>query len=162
MLVHRWRGEEAAIMVGTNTALIDNPSLTTRHWPGKNPVRVVIDKELKIPESSKLFDEQADTIIFNTLKTYIEGRNRFVKLDAQNFLDEIVNTLYDLQILSLIVEGGSKLLQSFIDADLWDEARVITNTALQIGSGTKAPYLNGNVVNSYKIIDDDVKIYTTR
>src|SRR5690348_3772405 len=105
-LVHKWRSEEAAILVGTNTVLKDNPSLTTRLWKGNNPVRIVIDKELKIPPSSKIFNEQAETLIFNLSKSSATKNIRFIKLDNENFLKELLDWLYKNNIQSVLVEGG--------------------------------------------------------
>lgn len=146
-LVHKWRSEEAAILVGTNTALQDDPSLTTRLWPGNNPLRLVIDKELKLPKSLKLFDGSTKTIVFNYKKQSDTDNLVYQKLNKEeNVLTQILSSLYQQQIQSLIVEGGSKLLQSFIDAGLWDEARVITNTTMVIGKGLASPVLKNKVL----------------
>ncbi len=102
-VVHKWRSEEAAILVGTNTALNDNPSLTTRLWKGKNPVRIVIDKELKLPSSLKVFNNDTDTIIFNKIKNGSDSNIRFIKIDSDNFLQFILHSLYNLNIQSVLV-----------------------------------------------------------
>ena len=149
-LVHRWRSEESAILVGTNTALKDNPSLTTRLWKGKNPIRIVIDKNLKLPHELKIFSKTTNTIIFNSLKNTIEENVEYIKLENKNFLEEILRTLYKLNIQSVLVEGGAKTLQSFIDAGLWDEARVITNEEMIIESGIDAPE-----IKSFKLIKQE-------
>ena len=140
-LVHQWRSEEASILVGTNTALLDDPALTTRLWPGLSPVRLVVDLNLKLPQSLKLFDQQQRTIVFNTVKHEEDGGTLYYQLTEDvNIVHQISNALYQLKIQSVLVEGGARLLQSFIDAGLWDEARVITNTQLEIGTGLKAPF----------------------
>ena len=149
-LVHRWRSEEAAILVGTNTALKDDPLLTTRLWKGKNPIRIVIDKNLKLPHELKIFSKTTNTIIFNSLKNTIEENVEYIKLENKNFLEEILRTLYKLNIQSVLVEGGAKTLQSFIDAGLWDEARVITNEEMIIESGIDAPE-----IKSFKLIKQE-------
>jgi diaminohydroxyphosphoribosylaminopyrimidine deaminase/5-amino-6-(5-phosphoribosylamino)uracil reductase len=138
-LVHKWRSEEAAILVGTNTAIKDDPSLTTRLWKGKNPVRVVIDKELKLLSSAKLISKETNTIIFNLVKTSVEENINYIRLGNESFLQEILFSLYKLNIQSVLVEGGARTLQSFIDAGLWDEARIITNETMLIENGIKAP-----------------------
>jgi diaminohydroxyphosphoribosylaminopyrimidine deaminase/5-amino-6-(5-phosphoribosylamino)uracil reductase len=141
-LVHKWRSDEAAILVGTNTALNDNPSLTTRLWQGKNPVRIFIDKNLQIPGSHHLLDNSTTTIVINQIKEEEVGNTIFYKIsEGENVLTAILNLLYQKQLTSLIVEGGAKLLQSFIDAELWDEAIVITNSELQLQDGIAAPLL---------------------
>ena len=139
-LVHKWRSEEAAILVGKQTALKDDPSLTTRLFPGENPVRCVIDNNLSLPLWLKIFDQSTSTIVFNFLKNEEEKNIKRIKLDNGE-LSTLLRSMYDLQIQSLIVEGGGILLQSFIDAGLWDEARIICNEELIIENGIKAPVL---------------------
>ncbi len=160
-LVHKWRSEEAAIMVGTNTALQDDPALTTRLWPGKDPVRVVIDMDLKLPLSLKLFDRSTRSIVFNLQKQEEIGNIAYYKIDRnEQMLQQILDTLYKLEVQSMIVEGGAKLLQSFIDAGLWDEARVISNRQLEMGNGVNAPVLSkNNLVHTEQIQTDIIHIY---
>lgn len=160
-LVHKWRSQEAAILVGTNTALLDDPSLTTRLWPGNNPLRLVIDAELKLPESLKCFDGSTKTIVFNYKKQADAFNLVYQQLNKdEGMLTQILSSLYQQQIQSVIVEGGSKLLQSFIDADLWDEARVITNTTLVIGKGLASPVLKNEVLfNKEKSATDNVSFF---
>lgn len=141
-LVHQWRSEEGAILVGANTALKDDPALTTRLWPGINPVRLVIDMDLKLPASQQLFDGTVNTIVFNGHKHEENGKLSYYKIEKrESTLPQILNALYNLQIQSVIVEGGAALLQSFIRENLWDEARVITNASLEIAEGVNAPIL---------------------
>ncbi len=159
-LVHRWRHEEAAIMVGTNTALLDDPALTTRLFPGKNPVRLVIDTSLKLPASLKLFDGSAPTMVFNAVKQEPGAAVSFFMVSKkENIISQVLRILYQQNIQSLMVEGGAKLLQSFIDADLWDEARVITNTGLIMGDGTAAPQLRNEQPVRNDILDTDTIDY---
>jgi diaminohydroxyphosphoribosylaminopyrimidine deaminase/5-amino-6-(5-phosphoribosylamino)uracil reductase len=159
-LVHKWRSEEAAILVGTNTVLKDDPSLTTRLWKGNNPVRIVIDKELKIPSSFKIFNEEAKTIVFNLSKDATEKNIQFVKLNRQNFLKEMLHSLFENNIQSVLVEGGTKTLQSFIDAGLWDEARMITNQEMIIENGVAAPEMKGFVnCGSQKYFSDTIDFF---
>ena len=155
-LVHKWRTEEAAILVGTNTALLDDPALTTRLWPGNDPVRLVIDKDLKLPGHLKLFDGTVKTIVFNYVKQAEEENLVYYQLKKEeNILTQIATGLYSMNIQSLMVEGGAKLLQSFIDEGLWDEAWVISNEQLIIGNGLNAPVLKSNKLYHEKKIQND-------
>jgi len=156
-LVHKWRSEEALILVGTNTALTDDPSLTTRLWPGKDPVRGVIDKELKLPVHLKLFDGSVETVVFNYLKKEDNGKLHYLQLNRQeDLLKQLLSALYEKQLLSVLVEGGTKLLQSFIDAGLWDEARIICNEQLEIGNGLNAPVLKNDILLKEERMDSDI------
>ena len=157
-LVHQWRSEEAALIVGTNTALLDNPSLTNRLWHGKNPTRIVVDKELKLPSSLHLFDQQEPTIVFNTIKHEAANNIQYYKLDELN-MKQILQACYQLNLQSILVEGGSKLLQSFIDEDLWDEARIITNELLTIQKGLDAPIIKRQQIKEEKIFNDTIQYY---
>ena len=156
-LVHKWRSEEAAIMVGTNTALHDDPALTTRLWPGNDPLRVVIDMDLKLPLSLQLFDGAVRTIVFNQQKQEASGNVSYYKINKnEKTLHQILDTLYELKVQSMIVEGGAKLLQSFIDAGLWDEARVISNKQLAISNGINAPVLSKNELLHTMQLETDI------
>ena len=140
-LVHKWRSETAAILVGTNTALKDDPALTTRWWPGNNPVRLVLDKQLRLPASLKMFDGSVATVVFNQIKSERANNTTWYKITGNNVAEEILAALYALQLNSLLVEGGAALLQSFIDAGLFDEIRIIKNTQLFLQGGMAAPVL---------------------
>ena len=138
-IVHKWRSEESAILIGTNTVLQDDPLLTNRLWRGKNPVRIIIDKNLKLQTSFKIFNADSKTIIFNLLQNSVKENLLYIKLRKENFLNDLMNSLFENNIQSVIIEGGAKTLQSFIDKDLWDEARVIINEELIIENGIAAP-----------------------
>ena len=156
-LVHKWRSEEAAILVGTNTAFHDNPSLTNRLWQGNNPIRLVIDRELKLPLSLNIFDGSVKTIIFNHVKNEEKGSTLFYQLPAgENFIPDLLDALYQLNIQSVLVEGGVTLLQAFIDQNYWDEARVITNDQLSIANGINAPLLKNNCLTKVERISNDL------
>lgn len=143
--VHQLRNEEHAILVGTNTALTDNPSLTTREIAGRNPVRILIDFDLKVPEKFNVYNSEAETLVFNSVKDSEEGNIKFIKIGKEDFLENLMQKLYENQIQSVIVEGGSFTLQQFIDAELWDEAIIIKNENLTVSKGTKAPrFHHGN------------------
>jgi len=164
-LVHKWRSEETAILVGTRTALSDDPALTVRSWKGPNPIRLVIDKENRLPPTLKLFDRQTPTIVFNTLRHKEEGHEedgnlRYYQLDTDgSLLRQLVGALYQLKIQSVLVEGGARLLQSFIDEGYWDEARVITNNELEIPEGLASPELKDPQLISREILFSDTVRY---
>jgi diaminohydroxyphosphoribosylaminopyrimidine deaminase/5-amino-6-(5-phosphoribosylamino)uracil reductase len=142
-IVHRWRSEEAAILVGANTVEKDNPSLTTRLWPGRNPVRIVIDPGLKLPEDMNIFDAESSTYVYNCIRKDKSGTVSHMLIDEQiDLLPQILTSMYNVGLQSVIVEGGRVTLQSFIESGLWDEARVITNPHLFAGNGISAPRLS--------------------
>ena len=156
-VVHKWRSEEASILIGTNTAMMDDPELTTRLWTGNSPIRLVVDMDLKLPRHLKIFDGQVRTVVFNKLKHEDNGRLLFYQVTEDvSLVHQIINALHQLKILSIIVEGGTKLLQSFIDEGMWDEARVITNEELLVKNGLDAPQF----VSAFKISEE--KMFTDR
>lgn len=150
-LVHKWRAEEASIMVGTNTARTDNPSLTTRNWAGNNPLRITIDKNLTLPQNLHILDGAVPTLIFT--ETSIKSTKGISYIYQQHItVSKILQELYNRNILSVIVEGGSILLQSFIDSGLWDEARVFTGQG-RFGDGVAAPDFRWNSLKTETIGD---------
>ena len=157
-LVHKWRAEEDAILVGKNTAKYDNPSLTVREWTGKNPLRLVIDPRLELSENLSLFDQIVPTICYNTVKSEKTDNLEFVKLEPGFELKEILEDLNSRKIQSLIVEGGSFVLNKFIEEDLWDEARVFTGPT-DFGEGISAPILNLTPIEMLSIQEDTLRIY---
>ncbi|CAD0223687.1 bifunctional diaminohydroxyphosphoribosylaminopyrimidine deaminase/5-amino-6-(5-phosphoribosylamino)uracil reductase RibD [Chryseobacterium sp. JV274] len=140
--VHQLRADEHAILVGTQTALNDNPSLTVRNVEGTNPVRILIDFDLKVPSNFNIYNNEARTLVLNSVKEDTEGSIQFIKINRNNFLPELMEALYKEQIQSVIIEGGRFTLQQFINAGLWDEAIVIKNENLNLENGTKAPEFN--------------------
>ena len=159
-LVHKWRSEEAAIIVGTNTVINDNPSLTTRNWTGRNPLRIFIDKRLSIDAKYNILDNNSDTLILNLVKNEKVGVNEFILIhDETKLIEELLQLLYKKGIQSLIVEGGTRLLQSFIDNNFWDETRVIKNTELLLQEGIPSPILKNNVRFNQEWVGDDVINY---
>ncbi|HEY0653243.1 MAG TPA: bifunctional diaminohydroxyphosphoribosylaminopyrimidine deaminase/5-amino-6-(5-phosphoribosylamino)uracil reductase RibD [Chryseosolibacter sp.] len=157
-LVHRWRAEEPAILVGTNTALHDDPQLNVRNWSGNDPVRVVIDKNGTLPKSLKLFDGQQRTIVYTTREISSQKNLEFVTLRTDEFLKGLLADLYSKALQSVIVEGGASTLCHFINNGMWDEARVFTSSTT-FGKGIPAPALNAKVVMETKIAGDTLKIY---
>jgi len=151
---HKWRSKIDSIMVGTNTVLNDNPLLTTRHIVGKNPIRISFDYQDRFKKNLNILNKDAETIIFNKKDSrkvdnveYIKISKDLEKLDNKTVIIKILNILYRKDIKSLIVEGGSKLLQSYIDSNNWDEIRIIKNKELNINSGIKAPKLSVKLEN---------------
>lgn len=146
MMVHKWRSEEQAIMIGTNTAQIDNPKLNVRDWTGKNPLRIVLDRTLRLPNTLNILDKSTPTLIFTEKETgYNDSENctyKHIVFDT-NLLVNITNELYNRNIQSIIIEGGAKLLTSFITAKLWDEARVFVGD-IHFNDGILAPRLPVN------------------
>ncbi len=170
-LVHRWRSEEAAILVGTRTARLDDPSLTTRLWPGKNPVRLVIDSKLQLSQTLQVFNKKSATVIFNTIRERLPEEKAdlspgvwYYKVENDNSLiSQMLEALYHFQLQSVLVEGGTHLLQSFIDENLWDEARVITNEELFLENGLPAPQLKGAIaVDNLTIASDRIACYANQ
>lgn len=148
-LVHKWRSEEQAILVGTQTVLDDNPSLTVRDWTGNNPVRIVLDKKNKIPKENLIFDSSARTILVS--ESDINYNESIAK--------QIVALLFKKDIQSVIIEGGNKTLQTFIDENLWDEARVFKGNTI-FSSGTNAPVITEKIIAQKKIVNDQLVIYS--
>jgi len=147
-LVHKWRAEEQAILVGTNTVLKDNPSLTVRDWNGKNPIRIVIDKDTKLSSNLRIFNDFSETIVID--KNTIDFKKPIAS--------QICDVLFKKEINSIIIEGGTKTLQTFMDENLWDEARVfIGNTNFR--NGTIAPKLSGKLISEEHIENDILNIY---
>lgn len=156
-LVHKWRTEEQAILVGTQTVIDDNPKLNARDWSGNNPVRVVIDRENKIDKNSFIFDDTVKTIIFsNENKKTSTANTQFEVIDfSKNIIPEILDVLYKNQIQSIIIEGGRQTLQSFIDENIWDEARIFVGKP-SFGNGTKAPIISRKDNEKTTILSDEL------
>jgi len=158
VLVHKWRSEEQSILVGKNTVLNDNPTLTVREVTGNNPIRIILDSHLEIKKEANVLNEDAPTIVFNKLKDEVIGTVCYLKL-ADLEVQTVVNALYDLSIQSIFIEGGAKILQSFIDSKVWDEARVILGTN-SFNEGVKAPFISILPTTSFDFSSDKVFIYT--
>lgn len=167
-LVHKWRSEEAAILVGTRTALMDDPELTVRLWNGPDPIRLVIDKELRLPATMRLFNGKVRTIVFNLVR---HGRGAVAEHDGSGLVEyyqlsadsslvhQVGMALTQLKIQSVLVEGGARLLQSFIDEGYWDEARVISSNELTIPGGVPAPELGKARLAGVEVLAGDTVRY---
>lgn len=159
VLNHKWRCQEDAILVGTATVERDNPSLTSRLCPGKNPVRVTIDRDLSLSRNSKIFSPEARTIVFTECDAPEScGSVTYVKADFSNLAREILGALHSMKIQSLIVEGGARTHQMFLDSMLWDEARIFV-APISLGSGTKAAQPQGKLVSADMIGDNQLLVY---
>ncbi|WP_237275540.1 bifunctional diaminohydroxyphosphoribosylaminopyrimidine deaminase/5-amino-6-(5-phosphoribosylamino)uracil reductase RibD [Tenacibaculum ovolyticum] len=178
-LVHKWRSEEHAILVGTNTVIADNPSLTVRNWTGNNPIRIVLDKNLRIPENAIVFDKSVKTIVITEKRNNSEESiindsqlgpfaSAHDKLHLEQFFEQIdfssrvaeqiCEILQKHSVQSVIIEGGTQTLQTFVDANLWDEAKVFVGKTV-FGSGVVAPVLKGKLENEENIEGDVLKTY---
>lgn len=147
-LNHQIRSIESAILVGTNTALLDNPHLTARKLNTRNPVRMVVDKSLRVPSDYRIYDQTTPTVIFTDKMVENKTNITFVKLDfSKAIVPQIVDYLYQVNLSSLIVEGGTQLLQAFIDANLWDEVYIETSPEI-IGAGVKAPNISMKIIDT--------------
>ncbi len=162
-LVHKWRTEEQAILVGTQTVLSDNPELSVRDWVGNAPVRVVIDSSLRIPKNLSVWDDGQETIFIVDKNQKLPGPSastHFQPIDfAQNVPGQILEVLYNRQLQSVIIEGGRQTLQGFIDVGIWDEARVFTGN-IKLGKGISAPQFSGKMISEDHIKEDSLRIYT--
>lgn len=151
--VHKMRADESAILVGTNTATKDNPSLTVREWVGRQPLRLVIDRALKLPSELLLFDQRVPTVVYTSKVVPVKHNLEFKQILFNGTeLEQILNDLHERGIQSLIVEGGQKLLNSFIDRGIWDEARVFTGKC-NFHKGIRAPVLDAMMVKSEELDD---------
>jgi len=158
-LVHQWRAEEQAILIGYTTALKDNPHLTTRYQLGNNPIRLVIDRRSQLPASNHVFDQQAPTYFLHPEKNGKIGTQHFIKIDFSDFIPSLMHALYQLSIQSVLVEGGTFTLQQFIDTGIWEEAKVITNVGLTLGSGVKAPSISNSAYLEELVTDQRIQYY---
>ncbi len=157
--VHEWRTEEDAIIVGTNTAVHDNPMLTARDSEGTNPIRAVVDRSLKLKKDLHLFDQSEMTLVYNGEKDDARENLSFVKIDFEkNIIIQLLDDMHNRGIQSLIVEGGNQLLKGFIDIGLWDEARVFQSPK-KFESGISAPLLFSPIVDNEMIEEDELITY---
>lgn len=160
-LVHKWRTEEDAILVGSKTAAHDNPQLNVRDWTGRNPIRIVIDRFLKLSEHLHLFDRSQKTICYNILKHEEHPNLILSRLDEEDFLNALVRDLHKRKIQSIIIEGGAHTLSRFIELNLWDEARTFSSEKT-FKKGIEAPTLHGTLISQESIGNDTLKTYHPR
>ena len=171
-LVHKWRSEEASILVGTNTAFFDDPDLGNRFWHGANPIRLVVDMDLRLPSSLKIFNKEIPSIVFNRHQHSLDeidfrsshplGKDgvAYYQVSVEvDLVQQIMHALYQMKIQSVLVEGGAKLLQSFMDEGYWDEIRLITNTTFTMDEGIASPYFTGNKIDESELMNDRIEIF---
>lgn len=157
-LVHKWRAEEAAVMVGTNTVLTDNPRLNVRRWTGEDPVRVTMDRHARLGSGAKILDGTQDTILFTSAQGSFPGKTHSIRVNPAFDLEELLEELHDQRIVSVMVEGGARLIRSFLVSGLWDEARVFTGR-ISFSQGVKAPEMNQDPDESMNIDDTKLDFY---
>lgn len=159
-IAHKWRTEEDAILIGKQTAIMDNPQLTSREWPGKNPVRLVVDRSLQVPHANHIFNDEAKTIIFNEVKTDVAGNVHYIQMEDMQFYlpQKIAFQLYLMDIQSVIIEGGANILKQFLDANLWDEARIFTS-GNSWTDGVSSPVIKGILAEEVQVGADKLSIY---
>lgn len=168
-LVHKWRCEEAAILVGTRTVLKDNPRLTARYWSGPQPVRLVVDRKNVLPAHASIFSSEATTIVISSVKHTMPQSAHVSQLEKKTYwyqtapeteiTKSIIALCMDFQIQSVLVEGGAAMLGTFINQRLWDEARIITNSTLFAGKGIAAPLLTDAALVDQQILGNDIISY---
>ncbi|MCX6215473.1 bifunctional diaminohydroxyphosphoribosylaminopyrimidine deaminase/5-amino-6-(5-phosphoribosylamino)uracil reductase RibD [Spirosoma sp.] len=157
-LVHRWRGEEDAILVGANTARLDNPRLNTRLWKGKDPIRVVLDRKLTLAPNLNLFDGTQSTLVYHASQTDALPDLPNVQYVFAESLHQVMSDLYQRKLQSILVEGGAIVLNAFMEAGLWDEMRVFRSRKM-LGNGVKAPTVRGIIHSREKVGDDELTSY---
>lgn len=160
IFTHKLRAYTDAIIIGTNTAMIDNPSLTLRHFPGNQPNRIVLDREGKLDKGLTILSDEFPAIVVTEKKDYSLSKNKtliILDFESEDFLKNLCDKLIQLDIFHLMVEGGAQLIKSFIKINLWDEAIVI-NTSKKLYSGTKAPHIHGRLLSSTNIDENKIHI----
>ncbi len=161
-LVHKWRSEEHAILVGTNTVIADNPKLNVRSWSGENPVRIVLDRTLRASKNLSIFDGSVKTIVITEKQECLFERSRDLFIETIDFSKKVASQICEIlqkhKIQSVIIEGGTQTLQTFIDENLWDEGRVFVGET-EFKKGIKAPIFNKVEKEEISIKQDVLKIY---
>ncbi|TXD85172.1 bifunctional diaminohydroxyphosphoribosylaminopyrimidine deaminase/5-amino-6-(5-phosphoribosylamino)uracil reductase RibD [Subsaximicrobium wynnwilliamsii] len=163
-LVHKWRAQEQAILVGTNTVWEDNPSLTVRDWTGRNPLRFVLDQKLKLPQTANIYNRDAETLIITSEASKNKTLNpdwnlKYINWNLKHSIaKQICSILFKNNINSVIIEGGAQTLQNFINENLWDEARVFTGTN-RFGTGVAAPQFSAELISETQLLNDTLIIY---
>lgn len=158
IFVHKWRSEEQAIMIGTNTAKKDNPLLTVRKWIGLNPLRVIIDKHLSLSPTLNIFNQSGQTLIVNAVRNEQSQNVEYVSTTFDDLPEELCKILYERNIQSVMIEGGSNLLIQFIQSGLWDEARIITSPKT-FGHGLPAPDVHGKMILKKNVAGDEIEFF---
>lgn len=160
-LVHKWRSEEAGLMVGTNTIIADNPKLNVRRWTGNSPLRIIFDRNGRVPETANILDNSQDTLVFTCVQEKYTGKTNSVLIDHDYRMIDILSELYEQKIISLFVEGGQHIHNTFINDNLWDEARVFKGK-MKFSHGVKAPYLDRVPDHVIQFESSELSIYYNR
>lgn len=161
-LVHKWRSEEDVVLIGTNTALYDNPRLNVREWTGRNPVRAFIDKQLQVPTGAHLLDGTQETICYNYIEQDVKNLVEYVKVDpVDDMVEVIVNDMYVRKHLSILVEGGTQLLNTFMKKGLWDEIRIFRSPT-EFGTGIESPVIRAKADSHEMILNDELIVYKNK
>ncbi len=162
-LVHKYRTEEDAIMVGTNTCYKDNPKLNVRDWSGKNPTRILLDRHLRLNKKLFIFDKSIPTIVFTEKENTKNTKNlEFIKIQTkQKVLDIFLDVLYEREIMSVIIEGGYQLHKSFIQQNLWDEARIFIGNKF-FHKGIPSANISGRLIEKRKLLNSKLFIYRNK
>lgn len=155
ILTHKWRTEVDGILIGKSTAATDNPTLTSRHYIGENPLRIILDTNLSLPSNLNLYSDEFSTITITQLAEQIDNKKELLVVSDVRDLDLILDLLYQKGIYSIIVEGGAQVLKSFIDQNLWNEARVIKTKAI-LNGGISAPNVEGKLIVRTQIGEDEI------
>jgi diaminohydroxyphosphoribosylaminopyrimidine deaminase/5-amino-6-(5-phosphoribosylamino)uracil reductase len=159
VLVHKWRSEEQAIMVGTNTVILDDPMLNTREWTGKNPLRIILDRHLRLTSDFKIFRSKIRTLIVNEKKSYQDKNFEFVQIKFdENLLPELMQELFIRGIQSVIIEGGKMLFESFLNQNMWDEARIFIGNK-EFHQGVEAPVIKRTKEVQTRIVNDQLIVH---
>jgi len=159
-ITHKWRAEEDAVMIGKNTASYDNPKLNVRDWSGEDPIRILIDKNLQLPETLDIFDPSKRTLCYNFIKEKKVDQLEYLRIDPRRkIVESILENLHHRKVQSLIVEGGTQLFQSFIDLNVWDEVRAF-KCEKEFKSGIKHPEFYGTLINIDDMMGDRLCTYT--
>jgi diaminohydroxyphosphoribosylaminopyrimidine deaminase/5-amino-6-(5-phosphoribosylamino)uracil reductase len=153
-LVHQWRAQEQAILIGYNTLMNDNPQLTTRLAEGKNPIRLVLSRTIDLPTVLDIFNNDAKTIVFNPLKDEIKNNIEFVKIDWNKKAQEVLDYCFKHNISSIIVEGGTNTIYNFMNTNVWDEAQVFVNPTKKFEQGISAPEINLTNISPIQVGND--------
>ncbi len=158
-LVHKWRSMEQGILIGSNTAIEDNPSLTTRLWKGRSPVRIILDKNAVIDPNNRVFNSDAKTIVFTDRDSSFKPVSgiEYIQVSFEKDLaSQVCSELYERHFLSILVEGGNQTLTTFIKSEIWDEAHIFKGPT-SFDEGLPAPELNGNLIDIRQIGKDELR-----
>lgn len=160
-LVHKWRSEEDAVLVGGRTVQHDNPQLNVRDWSGRNPIRIIFDRFLRLNENLHVFDKNQPTLCYNVLKHEEYANLVFIRVSENNFIQDVLHDMHQRKIQSVLVEGGTETFSLFLEKNLWDEARVFTSDR-NFESGIAAPLLPVRSEQTSMIGNDRLELFYNR